>query len=406
MNTFRNNLASRFFCFFLIFLCLLTTLYCSNAGSGADGTGTTKSPAPVNPVMGGAAKNALTLSLNVAVFAGPAAGDTTSGDDDGTGTAARFNQGWDVTSDGTNLYLSDVSNNKIRKIVISTGVVTTLAGPAPGATTSGDADATGNAARFNSPRGMTTDGINLYVADTGNHKIRKIVISTGVVTTIAGPAAGTVVTGDTDGTGNAARFAYPAGITTDGTNLFVADTNNHKIRKVVISTGVVTTIGGPAQGTVTFNDTDATGNASRFKNPNSITTDGTNLYILDTNNYKIRKMVISTGVVTTIAGPAQGTTQAGDTDGTGNAARFFDGLGITNDGTNIYVSDLSNKIRKIVISSGVVTTIAGPAQGSQASGDVDANGNAARFSSQHGITTDGVSLFIADYGNNKIRKLN
>jgi len=183
-----------------------------------------------------------------------------------------------------------MSNNKIRKIVISTGVVTTLAGPAQGSTATGDTDATGNSALFNRPISLTTDGANLFVSDFNNNKIRKIVISTGVVTTLAGPAQGTTTSGDTDGTGNDARFSGPHGLTSDGTDLFVADFNNHKIRKIVISTGIVTTFAGPAQGSTASGDTDATGNAARFNVPTYITTDGTNLYITDFGNNKIRKI--------------------------------------------------------------------------------------------------------------------
>lgn len=123
-------------------------------------------------------------------------------------------------------------NNKIRKIVISTGEVTTLAGPAQGSTTSGDTDATGNAARFFTPRGIATDGTNLYITDFNSHKIRKIEISTKAVTTIAGPPQGTTVNGDADRTGNLSRFNSPSGITTDGINLYITDYWNNKIRKI------------------------------------------------------------------------------------------------------------------------------------------------------------------------------
>ena len=100
--------------------------------------------------------------------------------------------------------------------------VTTLAGSSEGST-----DATGTSARFYRPSGITTDGTNLYVADYSNHRIRKIVISTGVVTTLAGSSSG-----NTDATGTSATFNYPIGITTDGTNLYVSDTYNHRIRKI------------------------------------------------------------------------------------------------------------------------------------------------------------------------------
>ena len=106
---------------------------------------------------------------------------------------------------------------------------------------------------------------NLYVAENGNDRIRKIVISTGVVTTLAGSSSGS-----TDATGTSASFNNPAAITTDGTNLYVADFSNHRIRKIVISTGVVTTLAGSSSGS-----TDATGTSASFNNPGGITTDGT-----------------------------------------------------------------------------------------------------------------------------------
>ena len=120
--------------------------------------------------------------------------------------------------------MADQLNHKIRKIVIASGAVTTLAGSG----TAGAIDGTGTTASFYNPFGLTTDGTNLYVADTYNHKIRKIVIASGVVTTLAG--TGTI--GAIDGTGTATTFNYPFGITSDGTSLYVADQSNHKIRKI------------------------------------------------------------------------------------------------------------------------------------------------------------------------------
>lgn len=145
------------------------------------------------PQMGGARQCALSSSGIVTTVAGLA---TNSGSTDGTGTAARFNAPYGITSDGTNLYVADSVNRTIRQVVIATGVVTTLAGLAGSA---GSTDGTGSAARFQSPQGITTDGTNLYVSDL-NHTIRQIVIATGVVTTLAGSAGST---GSTDGTGTA-----------------------------------------------------------------------------------------------------------------------------------------------------------------------------------------------------------
>ena len=203
------------------------------------------------------------------------------GSTDGTGTTARFNSPFSITTDGTNLYVADSGNYTIRKIVIATGEVTTLAGTAG---EYGSTDGIGTTARFNNPYGITIDGTSLYVADSGNYTIRKIVIASRMVTTLAGTAG---EYGSTDGTGTTARFNNPYGITTDETNLYVADSGNNTIRKIVIATGEVTTLAGTAGDS---GSTDGTGTTARFNNPYGITTDGTNLYVADTGNNTIRKI--------------------------------------------------------------------------------------------------------------------
>lgn len=328
-------------------------------------------------------------SVNVSTLAGAA---NVSGSTNGTGAAARFYTPVGMTTDGANLYVADVGNHTIRKVVIATGAVTTLAGQAGSL---GAVDGTGAAARFNYPVSITTDGSNLYVGDEGNDSIRKVVIATGVVTTVAGSISGH---GSNDGVGTAASFYHPDGITTDGTNLFVSDTNNHTIRKIVIATRVVSTLAGTAG---SYGATDGTGATARFFNPLGITTDGTNLYVADWGNKTIRKVVISTGVVTTVAGSAA--SAAGSTDGTGAAARFDRPWGVTCDGANLYVAEYGNStIRKVVIATSAVTTIAGMAD---ATGSADGSGTVARFYYPSEITTDGTNLYVTDGGNQTIRKL-
>ena len=320
------------------------------------------------------------------------AGTGSSGStDNSTGTLASFSKPRGITRDGTNLYVADTYNHLIRKIVISTGVVTTLAGTGSSGSTD---NSTGTSASFNGPRGITTDGTNLYVADFSNHLIRKIVISTGVVTTVAGKLwGGAGDPGSANGTGTSASFNGPNGITTDGTNLYVSERNNHLIRKIVISTGVVTTLAGTGSSGSADN---STGTLASFYRPRGITRAGTNLYVADLHNHRIRKIVISTGVVTTLAG----TGSAGSANGT--AASFKFPHGITTDGTNLYVADTSNYlIRKIVISTGAVTTVAGTGSAGSANG----TGTSASFYLPYGITTDGTNLYVADTFNYLIRKI-
>ena len=263
--------------------------------SAVTGTLSSEASARTSILLGGSIQGEeIILGGKVTTFAGPPAGTTTSGDtDNATASNARFYMPYGITTDGTNLYVSDSSNNKIRKIVISSGEVTTLAGPPAGTTTSGSTDnATASNARFNRPAGIVTDGTNLYVADWQGNKIRKIVISSGEVTTIAGPPAGTTTSGDTDNdTPSNARFKQPFGMTTDGINLFVSDVGNNKIRKIVISSGKVTTIAGPPAGTSASGDTDNdTASNARFNLPYGISSDGSYIYVGDFNNNKIRRI--------------------------------------------------------------------------------------------------------------------
>jgi sugar lactone lactonase YvrE len=316
------------------------------------------------------------------------AGNNGFGTFDGAGTGSVFANPSGITTDGTNLYVADMANQIIQKVVIASGARTVLAGSGLWAST----DGTGTAASFNHPSGITTDGTNLYV--TGGSTIRQIVISSGAVSTLAG--SGTL--GAADGTGAAASFMTPNGITTDGTNLYVADSQNNRIRKIVISSGVVTTLAGSG----TAGSADGTGTAATFSTPYGITTDGTNLYVTEIGmfpaSHRIRQIVISTGVVTTLAGSAT----AGSADGTGVAATFNAPQGISTDGTNLYVAEAGgNKIRKIVISTGVVTTLAGAGT----SGYADGTGAAAIFGSPTGITSDGTSLYVVETKNNLIRKV-
>ncbi len=337
---------------------------------------------------GGARRGSSTGTANLSQLAGLSAGGRNT---DATGAAASFNNPSGIAIDGTSLYVADSGNSTIRKIVTSTGAVTTFAGKAG---IIGHADGTGAAASFNSPSGITTDGTNLYVADSGNNTIRKIVISTGAVTTFAGKAG---IIGHADGRGAKATFNSPSGITTDGTNLYIADNGNSTIRKIAIASEAVTTLAGTAG---YMGHADGTGAAARFYYPYGIASDGTNLYVVDYGNSTIRKIAIATGVVTTLAGTAG---IIGHADGTGAAARFYSPSGITTDGTNLYVADSGNNmIRKIVIATGAVTTLAGSAG---IIGHADGTGAAASLYYPWGIVTDGTNLYIADNGNSTIRKV-
>lgn len=351
-------------------------------------TGSTKLTSAIGIINGTLRGKPLDLTGRVTTIAGMAGA---SGAADGIGNAARFNNPFGITTDGTSLFVSDMYNHTVRKVEIATGTVTTLAG-VPGSR--GFSDGTGAVTMFSSPAGVASDGTNLYVIEFGNHAVRKVIITFGSVSTIAGNAT---IVGSADGVGAAATFGWPYGIVLSGDNLFIADTSNHAIRKLVVSTGAVTTLAGKA-GVAGSND--GIGASARFNNPYSITTDGANLFVTDTNNHTIRKIVITTGAVSTIAGSSE---SSGYADDLGKAARFKGPAGITTDGVNLYVTDFGNNcIRRIVVATGAVSTIAGTAG---AAGAIDGTGPEARFGWPNGITTDGTSLFVTDLGSNIIRRI-
>ena len=317
------------------------------------------------------------------------------GSTDGTGSAALFNGPAGVTVDsGTNVYVADQLNHTIRKVA-PTGEVTTLAGLAGyGGSTNG----TNSIARFYGPQGVAVDNIgNLYVVERGNNTIRKIT-SAGVVTTLAGLPGGDE--GSTDGIGSAARFAEPKGLAVDNAgNVYVADSNNSTIRKVTPA-GSVTTLAGSAG---MNGSADGVGTTARFNNPGGLAVDSaTNIYVADTWNHTIRK-VTRARVVTTLVGLAG---SSGSADGIGNAARFNYPSGIAVDRAgNLYVADTyNNTIRKVtpVGTNWVVTTLGG-APGIW--GTADGRGRAARFSNPNGVAVDSAgNLYVADFYLNTIRK--
>ncbi len=203
-----------------------------------------------------------------------------SGSADGTGAAARFTNPTGVAVDAAGtLYVADQSNNTIRRIT-QAGVVTTLAGLAG---SPGSANGTGAAARFNAPSGVAVDAAGtLYVADQGNHTIRRI-SAAGVVTTLAGSAGSP---GSANGTGAAARFYAPYNVAVDAAGtLYVAEFNNNTVRRVTAA-GVTTTLAGTAGSP---GSADGTGAAARFNAPTGVAVDAAGaVYVADYSSHTIR----------------------------------------------------------------------------------------------------------------------
>ena len=329
--------------------------------------------------------------LIISTLAGTAG---TSGLQNGSGTGATFAYPSGIALDSSsNLYIADYNNNEIREVT-SGGVVSTPYGSLTGA--SGSTNAGGNSALFNTPNGIAADSSNnLYVADTGNNLIRKIVL--GVVSTLAGSV------------GSGGPFNIPEGVAVDGSgNVYVADTGNDTIDEISPA-GAVSIIAGQT-GTAGYADGAATTQAL-FNGPSGVAVDssGNNIYVADFGNSVIRK--ISSGNVSTIAGQA---TVSGYLDGPGGSALFNTPSGVALDGSNnLYVADClvpplganaagNDLVRKINLTTNVVSTLAGQA-GNE--GAVSGTGAGAQFYSVQAVAlnlTTG-TVYLADTYNQTIR---
>ncbi len=282
------------------------------------------------------------------------------GGDGGPATSALLYDPAAVALDaaGANLYIADSDNEAIRRVNLATGIITTVAGNGSlGA--SGDNGAA-TLAKLNTPFGVALDAAgNIYIADSGNNKIRKVTASTGIITTIAG-------TGTSNYTGNggkatAANLAGPLGLAVDPSgNIYIADTQNNVVRKVTAATGIITGYAGNGNADDTGDGGKAT--AATFDNPWDVALDAAgNVYISQQLMGVIRKVVAS-GTISTVAGiPGVGLpTRIGD-GGPALSALFIDPVAVATDAAgNLYIADdVQNRIRKVT-SSGTISTSGTP----------------------------------------------
>lgn len=284
-----------------------------------------------------------------------------------------------------NLFVAETGLHRIIKVTTA-GVVTTFAG----GNTPGSTNGTGTAAKFNLPYGLAIDAAdNIYVVDHGNDRIRMITPG-GVVSYYAGSG----VAGSANGTGTAAQFNDPYGIAYEAStgNLYVTETANHRVRKIT-SSAVVSTMAGGSQGYV-----DANGTSARFSDPVGVAVhSGGLVYIVETGNDKVRRMATDATVTTFVGG------NTGFADGVGTAARFNDptGIGIYND--LAFVADsANNRVRRINLYTGLVSTFAG----SGASGDSDGTGVNAEFDNPTGIAVGSTGIvYIVETDSGQIRRI-
>jgi sugar lactone lactonase YvrE len=323
-------------------------------------------------------------------------------------SAASFRNPTGIAVDPSgNLYIADSINQAIRRVSASTGAVTTVAGKGiPGNSGNGGL---ATAATLNNPTGVALDAAgNLYIADQGNNLIRKVTAATGIISTIAGggiSASGADGLGDGGLATNALLYG-PADVAVDASgNLYIADAFHHRIRLVNASTGVITVVagGGSAPGSDGIGDGGPATNA-QLSDPSGVALDAAgNLYIADAGNCLVRKVDMSTGLISVLAGN-RNSGYSGD-GGSAVYASLSSPTGVRIDPAgNIYIADFGNNVIRQVQASGKISTIAGSGANGYA-GDGNAP-TAAALANPNGVTLDfSGSLYISDYSNNVIRRV-
>ncbi|HQR33553.1 MAG TPA: BACON domain-containing carbohydrate-binding protein [Blastocatellia bacterium] len=346
---------------------------------------------------------ARTLTVNVAAPSSllTVAGTGTNGfsGDNGQAISANISRPIRMTFDAAgNLFFADLNNNRVRRVTPN-GIITTIAGTGTAGFSGDNGPAT--SAQLNGPLGVALDrNGNLLIADAGNNRIRRINASTGVISTVAG-------TGDTGfngdgGAATAARISAPENVFVDkDNNIFIADFGNNRIRKVAANGGTISTVAGT--GTSGFSGDGGQATAATLSSPTDVAVDNAgNIYICAAGNNRIRK-VTTDGVINTIAGNGNTTFNGDGILATAAAINGPQSIALDSAG-NVYITDRGNsRIRKVTVSSDSISTLAGGSTGLSPDGS---STTGARLNLPTGIALDSVgNVFFSDRDNFRIRRI-
>jgi sugar lactone lactonase YvrE len=318
--------------------------------------------------------------------------------DGGSANAARLAAPWGVATDRLgNVFIVDTGNQRIRRVDATSGIITTVAGNGVYAF-SGDGGPATSASLWD-PQGLGLDSVgNLFIADYGNCRIRRVDASTGIITTVAGNGI-RGFSGD-GGPATSAQLSLPWSVSVDiSGNLFIADADNHRVRRVDATTHIITTFAGGGPGGIG----DGGPATSAFLNGNfgSVLDHAGNLLIADAGNERIRKVDHSTGIITTIAGSGNSGFTGDNGAATSATLNFPMSVAVDSLGNLIIADTFNNHVRRVDAATGKIATLAGGGTG----GDGNPATNAILVQ-PYGISLDPAgNIFIADTLNQRIRRV-
>ena len=324
--------------------------------------------------------------------------------DGGVSRLALMNNPYGIAVDALgNVYVADYGNHVIRKHTALNGKIATVAGTGVAGSTGDGGLAT--AAKLFHPTGLALDAAkNLYIADADNNKIRKIAVASGKIFTIAGSS----LIGDAGDGGQAiaAKLNKPSAVALDASNnIYIADEGNHRIKKVNASTGIITTVVGI--GTAGYTGDGGLATAAQLNAPTALVLDASgNIYISDNGNNVVRKVTVATGVITTLAGTGVAGF-AGD-GGLATMALLDNPRSIVLDAaSNLYIADANNNRIRMVDGKGLISTVVGT--GAPAANPHQGNGGnpkAAVIGPSRGIAVFSNDLYLSEFNNHAVRVVN
>jgi len=347
-------------------------------------------------VLGG---TAFAAAGDISTIAGTGTGGF-SGDGAAATSAQLYNPYGVAVDGGGNVFIADSSNHRVRRVDGGTGLISTIAGTGtPGF--SGDG-AAATSAQLYYPLGVAVDGGgNVFIADTANHRIRRVDAGTGLISTIAG--TGTFGFSGDGAAATSAQLYNPYGVAVDGVgNVFIADTYNHRVRRVDAGTGLISTFAGTTAG---FSGDGAAATSAQLWYPAGVAVDGAgNVFIADTSNHRVRRVDAGSGLISTFAGNGTFGFSGDGAAATGAQLNLPYGVGVDGGG-NVFIADYDNhRVRRVDAVTGFISTIAGTGTGGF-SGDGGA-ATGAQLYYPRGVAVDGAgNVYIADTDNHRIRRV-